>query len=316
MSKIGKGGTFDGGDGSGDWGPPSSTVIMVGAAKKKDEAVQKAADTFMILPFEKKDASAQSLEKEAANRILGGQALDGMLGKVVAGEPIPQVVITGERPRHGAHKVFLRELDLGGSVVYFEVLPEIAENHTTEYEAVATSQSPGAFQKYKGTSTTTWVVNATFIARTSAEATQNLKDLRTLRGWMKPFYGDRTGNDYPGKLGAPPPVLMFGGLRDLIGPVPVVITSMNFNWPKDVDYLATEYISETDGKPVPFPAVLQLPLTLTESYSIEQFNSFSLEDYRSGILRAAFNRPVEDMQIDMTETDAMLDSNLQSLRNP
>jgi len=110
-----------------------------------------------------------------------------------------------------------------------------------------------------------------------------------LRGWMQPYFGQKTGVAYRQKLGAPPPVLTLTGLRDLIGPVPVVITSLTWTWPRDVDYIATTIPSETDGNFIPFPAILNLPITLVESYSIDQFNNFSLEDYRAGNMKAAFN---------------------------
>lgn len=201
-----------------------------------------------------------------------------------------------------AHRVSLREIGTK-NFVYFEVMPEIVESHTAEYESVAPAQFPGAFQKYKGNSSTSWTLNVTFISRTTAEATRNYDNLLRLRGWMKPFYGDRTGISYPKKLGAPPPVLLLEGLRDLVGPVPVVITSMNWNWPKDVDYIATDVVSETDGNYIPFPVVLQLPIQLSESYSIDQFNQFSLTDYRTGRLGPAFNNMESDVTINVDYVD-------------
>ena len=203
-----------------------------------------------------------------------------------------------------AHRVSLREIGTK-NYVYFEVMPEIVEAHTAEYESVAPAQFPGAFQKYKGNSSTAWTLNITFISRTTAEATQNYDNLLRLRGWMKPFYGDRTGISYPKKLGAPPPVLMLEGLRDLVGPVPVVITSMNWNWPKDVDYIATDVVSETDGNYIPFPVVLQLPIQLSESYSIDQFNQFSLTDYRTGRLGPAFNNMESDVTVNVDYVDGV-----------
>ena len=201
-----------------------------------------------------------------------------------------------------AHRVALREIGTK-SYVYFEVLPDIVENHTSEYEPVSPSQFPGSFQKYKGSSTTTWTINATFVSRTTEEATQNYDNLMRLRGWMEPFWGDRTGKSYPKKLGAPPPVLELTGLRDLIGPVPVVITSLNWSWPKDVDYIATSVKSDADGNYIPFPVVLNVPIGLSESYSIDQFNQFSLTDYRVGRLGPAFNNMESDVTVNVEYYD-------------
>jgi len=188
------------------------------------------------------------------------------------------------------------------NVVLFEVMPEVSENHSAEYEAVGPTQFPGAFQKYKGSSTTTWVVNATFISRTTEEATKNYKLVMMLRGWMQPFFGKKTGASFPHKLGAPPPVLTFKGLRGLVGPVPVVLSSMTWSWPKDVDYIATDIVG-TDGNVKPWPVVLTIPLNLTESYSVDQFNGFSLADYRAGNMPAAFtNVDAEVVQATTTTT--------------
>lgn len=172
--------------------------------------------------------------------------------------------------------------------VVFNVMPQLVEAHQVEYEAVAPSQFPGAFQKYKGTASVVWTLNATFIARTSDEAELNKQYLDTLRGWTEGYFGGYTGRDYPGYLGAPPPVLDLFGFRGLIGTVPVVITSLNWDWPKDVDWLPTLTKSEYDDNYVPFPAVLNVAINMVESYSINQFNSFSLADYRAGNMSEAF----------------------------
>lgn len=195
------------------------------------------------------------------------------------------------------HQVKLTDPD--GATVTFVVMPEIVENHTVQYEAVAPPQSPGAFQKYKGTESTTWTLNCTFIARTSTEATQRLQELNILRAWKMPYFGNKTGDQFPTKLGAPPPVLTLSGFRNkLVGPVPVVITALNWNWPRDVDYIPT-LINGDDGLPVPFPTVMNIAISLTESFSAVQFNNFSLADFYRGDLAAAFTN---DAQASYTPT--------------
>ena len=183
------------------------------------------------------------------------------------------------------HKVRLTD---GTTTITFEVLPEIVEAHTIGYDPIAPAQFPGAFQKYKGTDSVTWTLNISLISRTRDEAHENYQRLNVLRGWKQPFFGQTTGNNYPKMLGAPPPVLTLRGLRDLIGPVPVVITSLNWTWPKDVDYLPTNE-KGSDGNPIPFPAVMMIAVTMVESYSTKQFNQFDLRAYRAGKMHEAFN---------------------------
>ena len=199
---------------------------------------------------------------------------------------------TGSASAIDDHQVRLEEIG-ARNVVIFQVMPEIVESHSVQYEAVAPSQSIGAFQKFKGTDSTQWTLNVTFIARNTYEATENLRNLNMLRGWTKPFFGNKIVSEYPGKLGAPPPVLRFSGLREkLVGPVPVVITALNWNWPKDVDYLPTQIPARgatmSSGGFIPFPAVMDIQIQLVESLSTNEFNRFSLAEYRNGTMVSGF----------------------------
>jgi hypothetical protein len=237
-----------------------------------------------------------SAEAQMQGQVTSALGLTGLaastIGSTEASATASQVKAATGASSPSLHKVTLKETGTTNMVV-FDIMPEIAETHTVEYESVAPPQFPGAFQKYKGNSSTQWTLNISFVSRTTAEATRNYDYLMMLRGWTKPFYGDRTGAKFAGKLGAPPPVLQLRGLRDLIGPVPVVIVSLNWTWQKDLDYIATSHIGP-DGKPVPFPAVLSVPIQLVESYSVTQFNEFSLNDFRSGNLGPAFNIVSDD----------------------
>ncbi len=190
-----------------------------------------------------------------------------------------------------SHKVKLIERGVSGKSVIFDVMPEVVESRTVEYGAVAPPQYPTAFQKYKGTSSTQWTVNATLISRTTDEATRNLGILNILRGWTMPFFGTNTAKTFPNKLGAPPPVLTFSGWRErMVGPVQVVITSLNWNFPQDVDYIPAR--RPEDGvnsvADIPFPTVIKLAIQLIESFSTDQVNGFNLDRFRYGDFEKAF----------------------------
>jgi hypothetical protein len=282
-------------------GTKALSFAVAGATTKLTEATGAMLGSLGATgPFTKVASNLPTIEKMSASAVLsGGSASDDPLGDFLKKNDESSATASQIKAAAGtelvsvAHKVFLQEVGTK-NFVYFEVMPEIVEQHGSDYEPVSPSQSPGAFQKYKGSSSTVWTVNVTFISRNSAEATQNYDNLMRLRGWMKPFYGERTGVSFPEKLGAPPPVLKFSGLRDLIGPVPVVITALSWTWPRDVDYIATDIISDTDKNFIPFPTVLQVPINLVESYAVDQFNQFSLADYRVGRLGTAFNKAEND----------------------
>jgi hypothetical protein len=170
------------------------------------------------------------------------------------------------------HKIRLTEK--GGGFVMFDIMPEIYETRSVEYEAIAPPQSPAAFQKYKGTGSTQWTINATLVCRTNDEATTNLQVLNILRGWTMPFFGQNTAThfNWGQKIGAPPSVLTLSGWRKgVVGPTPVVITGLNWTFPVDVDYLPALAF---DGTLVPFPTVLKVAINCVETYSTDQMNGF------------------------------------------
>ncbi len=271
--------------------------VLSGAEAKVAEAAHGMLGTLGgIGPFKKLGANSKTFAQTSSKALLAGAGaseVDRESARLL--QQSTQVTISAGQVRaqvgdgassESQHRVSLTEAY--GLTVTFDVMPVIVEAHTVEYEQVAPAQFLGAFQKYKGTSPTQWTLNAVLISRTSQEADANLSSLNTLRGWTEPFYGRRLGK-FSSSLGAPPPVLALFGMRDLIGEVPVVITSLNWSWPKDVDYVPTTRRSESDGKLVPFPSVMEVAIQLVESYSIDQLNQFSLDDYRSGRIFMAFN---------------------------
>lgn len=169
--------------------------------------------------------------------------------------------------------------------VEFDIMPEVSEIRNLEYEAVSTPQMPTEFQKYKGTRATTWQINGSFMCRTRDEAKRNYIFMNTLRAWSMPYFGEKQrlqfGEDSRGKLGAPPPVLKFSGWRGLIGTVPVVITSLNWNWPKDCDWIPCGVFDE-EGREIPFPTVMAVNIAVVESFSPDQVNGFDLVAFRNG----------------------------------
>jgi len=248
-----------------------------------------------------KDLRAQidkSAEELAINNAIANNAMvartavgnmDGLEQSVSASD----INATAPSPADDSHMVKLQEP--GGPLVKFVNMPDISESRTVEYEAIAPPQSPSAFQKYKGTASTQWAVNITLTSRTSAEATENLRIMNQLRAWTMPYFGERTRQTYPSKLGAPPPVLIFSGFRtQMIGPVPVVLTSCQWSFPQDVDYIPAYELAQTEAGTtatsnlVPFPTVMKVAIQLVESFSTEQMNGFSLADFRLGRMTDAF----------------------------
>jgi hypothetical protein len=262
-------------------------------------------------------SSPKEIGKTGAGALTAGQkgaAAASNLGQVSAAQA------NAAQQANEEDKTYLVTLtdDEGFSVV-FQILPEIVENRSIRYQAVQPPQFPGAFQKYEGTDSVQWSVNAVLVCRTTKEATVNLMYLNRLRGWTMPFFGEAMAkspltilND---KVGAPPPVLRFHGLRtNVIGPVPVVITSLNWSWPRDVDYIPAQKLDSSSyaddyGNPrmvgdatVPFPAVISISIQLVESFSIAEFNGFDLEAYRVGDFENAYKSKPQSADVDQQPT--------------
>lgn len=183
------------------------------------------------------------------------------------------------------HKVRLVS-QVDGGAIYFDNMPEIQETRLAEYEALQPPQLPGEFQKYKGTKSVQWTITAVLTAATVNEATLNRYYVNSLRTWTYPYFGD--AQQALGRLGAPPPVILFSGWRGLVGEVPTVITNLNWTWPKDVDWLPTQDIDPQSGMPIPFPAVVTITITLVESFSPSQINNINLASYRAGDMVGAY----------------------------
>jgi len=59
--------------------------------------------------------------------------------------------------------------------------------------------------------------------------------------------------------------------------VPVVITNLTIPYPSDVDYIPTK-----DGQPM--PRMMTIDIQLAETHSPQEYNKFSIQDFRNGTL--------------------------------
>jgi hypothetical protein len=97
-------------------------------------------------------------------------------------------------------------------------------------------------------------------------------------------------------LGAPPDVLFLsayagrdtsGAYEGNINDVTVVMTSFEFSYPADVDYIPVSGIggqSDDMLQGSPFPTIISLSMQLTEIHSPNELSKFSIDDYRKGSL--------------------------------
>lgn len=193
-----------------------------------------------------------------------------------------------------SRKVYLRSaMDFGGADqrrVDFAGQPKIETTEIADYDIYNPVHAPTGFAAYKGSPLKEISISdIKLFSRTPEEATINLQILNTLRGWTKPYFGlsgsgseTRSASATVAITGAPPDILYFyaysgdvDGTQDNYYRFPVVLKSISFSYPNDVDYIAT--ISGS-----PFPIIMPLSLILMETRSPDEVEQFKLEDYREG----------------------------------
>lgn len=178
-----------------------------------------------------------------------------------------------------------------GDLVVFRISPEISETRSAAYKTLDPVHMPGAIQVYQNTAPRTWNVSGIkLVSRNGEEAEENLATVNQLRSWMMPFFGKtNTSGNRDGYvadlLGSPPEILEFTAYSSQaekgmtnIRKIPTIMTTMNLNYPTDVDYIKTAKTNQ------PFPAVTTVDIILVETHSPKQLSQFDLIDYRHGEL--------------------------------
>ena len=204
--------------------------------------------------------------------------------------------------------------------VIFDVTPDLIENTNINYKSIDPVHAPGQILVYGSTSSRTFnISNIKLVSRTVAEADKNLRILWTLRGWRSPRFGrstldrdERTLREQFGDInfgsqeqkdqvfeywkgeglfgnelrGEPPAVLYLsaysrfnslGNQMEHINQVPVVINQLSIPYPSDVDYIPT-------SNQVPMPIIMNVDLTLLETHSPREYETFDLSRFKAGKL--------------------------------
>lgn len=264
-----------------DYSSASATTLQQEASNKLTQ--QGNASSFNYLS---KDIQLVEANKVIVAKAAGTNQVLGVIGDAPRNEVPADTLLQAAPGKTDSYKVTLTA-DPTGDVVIFDAMPDIGESHQAQYDDVQPLQHPGSILKYKTTPSRDWSLSVRLISRTVEEASHNLRMINIIRSWVMPFYGQGTANDKSTTqyLGAPPPVLTFKAYgKSVIGPVKCVLTSYQWNWPNDIDYLQTN-----DVVPVPVPVIMSITLNLRETYSPREFSGFDLMAYRSGNLPTAFN---------------------------
>lgn len=167
------------------------------------------------------------------------------------------------------------EARLGTNSVVFDITPEISESASASFEELSQMRSPSGILIYQGSPGRTYSISGKLFSRTQQEASRTYRDLYLLRSWRKP---EQIGDADFG-INAPS-VIKMSGYNGVFRNIPVVMTSLGFEWSSDTDYV-------TAGNGANLPILLNFSISLKEAQAVEDFkgvNTFDITRFREGVL--------------------------------
>ena len=162
------------------------------------------------------------------------------------------------------------------SSVIFEATPDMSESGSTILVDIGDIRAAASIVFYMGSPSRMFSLNARFISRTAAEATQNNTYLNILKAWRMPVLGKGEGIG-----GAEPETLRLFAYGNVIRGIPVMVQSLNVEYSSEVDYLQTK---DANGVAIWVPIVQNVSIGLKEVRSSDDLATFDYASYKSGQL--------------------------------
>jgi len=168
-------------------------------------------------------------------------------------------------------------------MVTFHSTPDVSEQGTVNYIDISDIRAAGSHSVYLGSPARVFNINHKFISRTRIEAENTWRAMNTLRGWRMPKHGNQAqsgGGINVERIGADtnaPSVLWMFGYGKTFRGIPVVITSLSFDWNSESDYIKCNNGSD-------IPIILPITISLKEMRTYLDMNSFNYDQFRRGEL--------------------------------
>lgn len=164
------------------------------------------------------------------------------------------------------------QVNTGVEQVEFNLSPEISESKQVIYAEIGDIRQAASILIYGGSPSRKWSITAKFLSRTAKEADLTWKSIQLMRSWANPDTNYKYGID----SGTPHVLRLYGYGRTWQG-IPVVLSSLNVDYPSDVDYIPTEYGTNV-------PVIQSISFQLTEARVPDDLNKFDLEKFKLGVL--------------------------------
>lgn len=157
--------------------------------------------------------------------------------------------------------------------VEFNLSPDISESKQVIYAEIGDIRQAASILIYGGSPSRKWSINAKFLSRTEEEADATWRSIQLLRSWTNPDNNYKYGID----SGTPHVLRLYGYGRTWQG-IPVVLSSLNIEYPSDIDYVPTNYGTNV-------PIIQTVSFNLTEARVPDDLlNRFDLEKFKLGVL--------------------------------
>lgn len=170
----------------------------------------------------------------------------------------------------------------GTNGVVFPYTPTLSSTHIANYTEQQYTHSNYTQQAYSSSDITNLTLEATFTSQTEAEARYTIAAIHFFRTVTKMFSG--SGPD--GKLGGPPPVLLFNYLGSMFHNVPIVIKSFTPSFPMDNDIVTIRYSDDIGD--ISVPTIMSFNIVFENQYNPylmkDKKQGFNLDKFRQGKL--------------------------------
>lgn len=153
--------------------------------------------------------------------------------------------------------------------VSFYASPELEESGQTIYISMDDIRSPASLLIWMGSPSRTFSINAKLISRTETEAKESVRQKNLLQAWRMPLGGGIGQSSVPS-------IISLNGYGGQFRNIPVVVQSVNFSFPTDVDYISTS------GYDVPI--IWPVSVVLREFHTKDEMETFNYNSYKAGTL--------------------------------
>lgn len=183
---------------------------------------------------------------------------------------------------NGSDSEFVDDAIFEKRMVTFHSTPDVQEQGGVTYIDISDIRAAGSHSVYLGSPARVFNISHKFISRTRIEAENTWRAMNTLRGWRMPKHGQQGTREInvteTGKDSNAPSVLNLFGYGNTFRGIPVVITSLSFDWNSESDYIKCNNGSD-------IPIILPVTIALKEMRTYDDMVDFRYDEFVRGELR-------------------------------